>query len=519
MKPVFSLHQCDFYKVGHVFQYPEKTTLVYSNLTPRSSRIPGVNKVIFVGLIYFIKEYLIRQFNETFFKLPKEEAIRKYRRRMKSSLFSDLQTYEHLAALHDLQYIPLSIKAVPEGTFVDIKVPCMTVVNTKDEFYWLPNFIETILSTSIWQTITSATLANQYKNLLVEFARKTVTKDGDISFVNWQGHDFSERGMSSFESACMSGFGHLTSFWGTDTIGAIDFAEEYYNANSDTELVGGSVPATEHSVMCAGGKEDEDKTIDRIIFDVYPSGIVSVVSDTYDYWRIINEYAPSRKDKILARTGAAINKVVFRPDSGTPCHIIAGYRDSEVSIIGAGKYVVVSGKDTGKVISEVERQGSVEVLWEHFGGTITEQGYKLLNSQIGLIYGDSITVDVCKDILERLEEKGFASFNIVFGIGSFTYQYNTRDTFGFAMKATFVEIDGVGREIFKDPVTDNGVKKSAKGLLRVDRVDGSGTDYDLKLVDQVSWDEEKKGYLQEVFRDGKILRDESLSAIRSRLNF
>lgn len=528
MKTILSLHQCDFYKVGHVFQYPDKTTLVYSNLTPRASRLEGVDQMVFLGLNYFIKEYLIRQFKESFFDISENEAVKKYARRMRSSLFADLQSYDHIRALHKLGYLPLRIKAVPEGTLVDLKVPCLTVTNTLPEFYWLPNFIETILSCTLWQPSTSASIAREYRKILIDYAKRTVTKSGDISFVNWQGHDFSMRGMSSLETACLSGLGHLTGFWGTDTIPAIDFAEEYYNADSDTELIGGSVPATEHSVMCIGEKENETDTIKRIVKKVYPSGIVSVVSDTWDYWKVINEIAPTLKPEIMSREGAPINKVVFRPDSGVPHHIIAGYRDSEVKKIEDGKYVVVSGPNMSKVISEVERKGTIEVLWEHFGGTITEQGFKLLDSHVGCIYGDSITLAVCRETLERLMEKGFASFNMVFGIGSFTYQYNTRDTFGLAMKATYGEVDGVGREIFKDPKTDSGTKKSAKGLLVVDKVDMYTADsmghlhpdgYCLKLTDQVTWDQEKEGILEDVFVDGKLVRDESLSNIRKRLGF
>jgi nicotinamide phosphoribosyltransferase len=541
MKPTFSLHQCDFYKVGHIFQYPDNTTLVYTNFTPRKSRIKDVERMMFVGLTYFIKEYLLKQFNESFFNIPKEEAVRKYSRRMRTSLFSDLKSYEHIEKLHDLGYLPVKIKAVPEGTLVDMRVPCLTITNTLPDFFWLPNFLETIISSTLWQPCTSATIAHEYRKLLTRFARETVTETGDISFVNWQGHDFSERGMVH-EAACLSGFGHLVNFWGTDTIAAIDFAEDYYNADADKELIGGSVPATEHSVMCMGGKTDEINTFRRLITQVYPSGIVSIVSDTWDYWKVINEYAPALKTEIMSRTGAPYNKVVFRPDSGVPQHIIAGYRDEEVRRVNAGEYEVVSGPNMGKVISEVERKGTIQVLWEHFGGTTTEQGYKLLDSHVGCIYGDSITLDICREILQRLKDSGFSSFNMVFGIGSFTYQYNTRDTFGIAMKATYGEVleddsnesdeqpllVAKGREIYKDPKTDDGTKKSAKGLIQVRKQDVFSvnslgelqpTDYELVMKDQVSWKEEGEGLLETVFEDGRLIRDERLSDIRARIGF
>ena len=159
-----------------------------------------------------------------------------------------------------------------------------------------------------------------------------------------------------------------------------------------------------------------------------------------------------------------------------------------------------------------KREGVVELLWDTFGGTINEKGYKELVPQIGAIYGDSITMDRATRICEELKKKGFASTNVVLGIGSFTYQYNTRDTFGFAMKATYGEVNGEGRAIFKDPITDDGTKKSAKGLMKIELLDGK---YNLK--DEVSWEEEQQGEMQEVFRDGKLLVDHALEDIRKRV--
>jgi nicotinamide phosphoribosyltransferase len=474
----------DFYKVGHPFQYPEKTTLVYSNLTARKSRLEGVDEMVFFGGQYFVKEYLIDYFNKNFFGQPKDEILSDYKRRIKTSLGSDLPTYKHIEALHDLQYLPIEIKALPEGSKVKMRVPCLTIVNTLPEFYWLTNFIESIMSAVIWQPITSATIAYEYRKILDRFAEETgMPKE----FVNWQGHDFSFRGMSSLESAILSGMGHLLSFTGTDTIPAIDALEQYYNADADKELIGGSVPATEHSVMCAGEKDGEIETFKRLITEVYPNGIISIVSDTWDLWNVCTEYLSELKEIILARDG----KVVIRPDSGDPVLIICGNPD-------------------GKSLQE--RKGVVELLWDVFGGTETSKGYRLLDSHIGAIYGDSITRDRAIEICQRLKNKGFAS-QVVFGIGSYTYQFNTRDTFGMAMKATYVEIDGVGREIFKNPITDDGTKKSATGLLRV----AINEDGNYVLEDKVSWEQEKTGELKTVFKDSKIIKDYSLSEIRANL--
>ncbi len=478
----------DGYKVGHKFQYPIGTTLVYSNLTPRRSRNATENEIVFFGLQYFIKEYLINQFNEYFFNRPKDEVLKLYTRRIDNYLGKDSITYTHIAELHSLGYLPLEIKALPEGALIPMRVPIFTIKNTLPEFFWLTNMLETLLSAILWKPCTSATTAFQYLKTFTRYAKETV--GNDLEFIAWQGHDFSFRGMSGIEDAVMSGAAHLLSFTGTDTIPAIDFLEEYYNADCEKELIGGSVPATEHSVMCMGTQEDEIKTFERLITDVYPSGIVSIVSDTWDFWQVITEFLPALKSKILSRNG----KVVIRPDSGDPVKIVAGDKDAP---LGSPAY-----------------KGAIECMWETFGGTITEKGYKLLDGHIGLIYGDSITPERQHEILEGLKQKGFASYNVVLGIGSYTYEYVTRDTYGFAMKATYGEVYGIGRDIFKDPKTDDGTKRSAKGLMQIFKNINTGR---LECKDQCTWEDEAQGELKTVFKDGKLLIDWTLSEIRQRL--
>lgn len=466
----------DFYKTDHRRQYPEGTSLVYSNFTPRGSRIPNINKIVVFGIQYFIQEYLILRFDEDFFLHEREFAVSRYKRRLDNALGPNAVPVDHIKALWDLGFLPLEIKALPEGSLCPLRVPCLTIKNTIPEFFWLTNFIETILSTVLWGPMTSATIAHEYRKILTRYAQET----SDVpEFVQWQGHDFSFRGMYGLEAACLSGAGHLLSFTGTDTIPAIDFLEDYYYADSGKELIGGSVPATEHSVMSLGGKETELDTYRRLITEVYPRGIVSIVSDTWNFWHVLRDIAQDLRSEILARDG----KVVFRPDSGDPVEIICG-----TSIL----------------------KGAVELLWDIFGGTTNSKGYKQLDPHVGLIYGDSITLDRARDICAGLKAKGFASTNIVFGIGSYTYQYNTRDTFGFAVKATYGEVNGQPREIFKDPITDDGEKKSAAGLLQVTE--------DLQLRERVSWSEECGGLLKTVFKNGEIIRYSTLSEIRSRVN-
>ena len=482
----------DFYKTDHRRQYPEGTTEVYANFTPRSSRLANVladsydNKVVFFGLQYFVQDFLINSWNEHFFNQPKEKVVAAYKRRMDFSLGKDSIDVSHIEALHDLGYLPLKIKALPEGTRSPIGVPVLTIVNTHPDFFWLTNYIETIISCYLWKPTTSATVAFEYKRLLTNYAKKT---GSPVDFTQFQAHDFSFRGMSSFQDAAISGAAHLTSFWGTDSVPAIDLAETYYRANAENEMIGCSVPATEHSVMCMGMEDGELATFRRLINELYPNGIVSVVSDTWDFWKVVTEYTVELKDEILRRDG----KLVIRPDSGDPVKIVAGDPDAPK---GTPEY-----------------KGAIECLWDVFGGTITDKGYKMLDSHIGLIYGDSITLERANNILKTLEAKGFASANVVFGVGSFTYQYVTRDNFGFAMKATSGVVNGQRRDIFKDPKTDSGTKKSAKGLLRVEKEGNT-----LVLHDQQTVDQENQGLLETVFVDGKLVNPVSLAEIRSRVS-
>lgn len=505
----------DTYKVNHNRMYPDGTSLIYSNFTPRKSRLLHINSVVFFGMQHFIKEYLIKSFNDEFFAVPLADIIKEYKQE------NDIDT-AHIEKLHDLGYLPILIKALPEGSLCPIGVPCFTIVNTHPDFGWLTNYLETIISCMIWQPITSATLALEYKKLLTKYATET---DGNDSFVNWQIHDFSMRGMSSLESAIISGMGHMAvGITGSDNIPAIYQAKKSYNA---TGLIGASVPATEHSVMCMGTKDDEIGTF-RTLMEKFPTGLLSVVSDTWDLWKVLTEFLPVLKQEIMNRDG----KLVIRPDSGDPVDIICGEsilftKDltlENVTSLAQGKsshrifnkdskhyqITVINGiVEYHETYSTPSIKGVIELLWDEFGGTINDQGYKVLDSHVGAIYGDSITLERAEQICERLKSKGFASTNIVLGVGSFTYQYNTRDTFGFAMKATYGEVNGIGQEIWKDPITDDGTKRSAKGLLRVDRVNGKYI-----LFDQQTKEQESGGCLERIFQDGKLIKEFTFDEVR-----
>lgn len=473
----------DGYKTGHHQQYPKGTEEVYSNWTPRSNKYApkGCDKVVSFGQQYVFK-WLHEYFQDHFFTKPKALVCKEIKEELSFYLGTDYDV-SHFESLHDLQYLPIRVKSLPEGVEVPIKVPMVTVVNTKKEFYWITNFLETILSTMLWQPMTSATIALKYKRIFKHWA--LLTDSENLAFIDFQGHDFSMRGMGGLQSAVASGMGHASVFLGSDTLPVISGLRRYYDAKG---FVVGSVNATEHSVMCAGTKDDEIGTF-RHLMETYPEGVLSVVSDTWDLWKVLTVYLPKLKAEVLARDG----KLVIRPDSGDPVAIICGEADK-------------MGGETPK------EKGVVELLWDIFGGTINAQGFKVLDPHIGAIYGDSITTDRAAQICKRLHAKGFATTNVVLGIGSFTYQFNTRDTFGFAMKATSVVVNGERREIFKDPITDDGVKKSAKGLIRVNAINNTYV-----LEDQVTPEEEKEGALRVIYEDGIFKNIENLEAIRARI--
>lgn len=482
---------CDFYKISHRSMYPEGMEICYSTWTPRASRLENVTEVVHFGVQKFIKEDLISFFNKNFFNRSKKHLVEEYKRIIKNTLGVQDPETKHIEDLWDLKYLPLSIKTLPEGTKVPLRTPVMTIQNTDKRFFWLTNYIESLASCELWQASTSATIAHEYRKLLDKYAAETV---GNTDFVQFQGHDFSMRGMSSLSSAVNSGLGHLLSFVGTDTIPAIQGAETYYNANVEKELVGTSIPATEHSIQCT--YQDDMKYLETMLTKVHPNGFVSIVSDGYDFWNVLRTVLPALKDKIMARSGGPVgDRVVIRPDSGDPVKIVCG--------------------DSSAPVGSLEYKGAVEALYDIFGGSITSMGYKLLDSHIGLIYGDAITLERAKTICAKLKNKGFASINCVYGIGSFTYQYNTRDTFGYALKSTLAVINGDEKMIFKDPKTDDGTKKSQKGAVAVYKQNDKIVFHDGLTLKEKEYN--RMDLLQEVFRDGKLLVDENFNTIRERL--
>lgn len=478
--------------------YPNNLTELYANLTPRSfehmkSIIPEAkyfnDKYVVYGISSSIQE--MNKAFDIFFAIPKEQALEQFKQAILPFIGCNSPTpiVEKMAALHDLGYLPLRIKSLPEGTYVKAGIPVLTVKNTHKRFAWLVTYIETFLSSQIWKLMTAATIAGIYHRIYVDFAKQTGTP---LDFVQYQGHDFSARGMSGAIDAARTGSAHLVFFNGTDGVSALQYARKYYAAE---QFDGVSIPASEHSVMTLGLEEGELNTFRRI-FSIYPSGAVSIVSDSYDYWDTITNKARTLKDEIMSRTKDAIGlcKTVFRPDSGDPVRTIVGTPIDELP--------------TNEVQLTPEQKGSVECLYDIFGGTVTDTGFKQLDEHVGLIYGDSITPIRAYQMLQGLRDKGYASGNIVHGIGSFTYNYLTRDTLGIAYKVTAARLDDKLVKVYKKPKTDSG-KNSAKGYLRVDLVDN-----EYVLVDNLTSDD--GGELQVLFNNGEFNSLPTLKEIRER---
>lgn len=511
----------DGYKSAHHYLYPEKTTMVYSNLTPRSvKRMPEKAKEIVVFGNQFTFMSLHNIFKENFFDLKKENILKELNDFYSSYIGRDYDV-SHFEKLHDLGYLPIHVKGLEEGTIVGAKIPVFTIVNTLPEFYWVTNFLETIISCLAWKPIHSASMAYSFRKISQKYALDTDKEN--IGFIDFQMHDFSMRGMQHYESAISSGMGFLTCFKGTDTVPAIKASEYYYGEKN----AGFSVIASEHSVMTIYGQENELSSLEHLL-DTNTEGILSLVLDSWDFWNNISVNLPKLEDKIMSRNG----KLVVRHDSAEdPVDAICGidiketlemenlYYDPRMELTESeknskGEYSnFYSNKKESfmKRYKEIEIKGIVECLWDIFGGTINEQGYKVLDPHIGCIYGDSITLERAEEICKRLKEKGFASTNVVMGVGSYSLGYASRDSQGVAIKCTAAIVDGEFKEVFKDPAGVDKEKKSAKGLLMVYR-DNDGI---IKMKDQCTEEEEKKGLLKTIYKDGIFYNTTTLEKIRS----
>lgn len=475
----------DFYKAVHAEMLPENMTKSVSYFTPRMSRVARWDKVVMFGLQGFIKTYLIDYFNEAFFGKPFEEAVGEYRRIMDAALGADAYKLEKIEKLYRLGYLPVEIVALPEGAIVPMHVPMFGITNTHPEFAWLPQALESFISAESWHPMIAATVGYTYRQIVNDYYGRTC--DDEVSRARALGA-FDFRGEECTDSAIKAGAGWCLSFLNTATVPTIPYLEQNYSCDCTKEPVAFGSPSTEHSVMCSNYAVDGDEVtlLKRLLTEIYPNTSFSAVLDSYDYWNIIDNVLPQIKEEIMAHNGC----MLMRGDSG----------------------------DCVEVVTK-----TVFKLWEEFGGTVNSKGYKVLDPHVKAIYGDSITVQRCEQIYQILEEAGFACSNVALGVGSFSFQCIeedgilkpfTRDTFSSCIKATYCEIDNQPFPIFKNP-KEGGFKKSQKGCCIV-----TPTEEGYQFTDGHTWSEACNGEnaLVTVFKDGKLIREQSLSEIRERLH-
>ena len=550
----------DFYKQAHAEQYPEGITKLISYATARMTRIPKEmygDKLTVFGIQAYVKDFLIERFNETFFNVPLEEAMAEYKEIIGETFPIQYVDTGKFEALHKLGYLPIEVGCLAEGTRVPIRsafelpegqcqVPFMYIINTHPDFPWITEFLESVTSSEVWYPMAIANQAYYYRQIVNKWYGVTGCDDAARKSAI---SEFGFRGGKSSDAAIKASSAFLTSFNKTATIPAIKYMHDYYG--DPVKEIGGGMISTEHSVMCSNFAVDGDEEtfLKKLFSQIYPAGAVSVVMDTYDYWANLKRCgAGELKDIIMNREGT----VFFRGDSGDPVDIICGYNPKKYSSltqvklsradVSVGepfyvedelryyKLVKVDGKDEYVTVNEkpVEVMGTVELLWNMFGGTVNEAGYKVLDKHVRAIYGDSITPTRAEQMYRRLAEKGFAACNVALGAGSFSTQCAetpdgrlfpfTRDSYGIAVKATWCadEHKGEERQLFKNPKTDTGkFKKSQKGLIYVTEENGEIVAYDGYTTETLP----KEGnLLQPIFRDGKMLHEVSLNDVRQRLH-
>jgi nicotinamide phosphoribosyltransferase len=455
----------DSYKTSHWKQYPKGTSKVYSYLESRGGRF---NNTMFYGLQYFIKQYLSGQ-------VVTEEKIQRAKKFWDAHLgpnhFNEAG-WRHILDKHN-GHLPVRIKAVPEGTVVKTGNVLVTVENTDPEVPWLTNFLESILL-QVWYPTTVGTLSREVKKNLIDYLKKTTSYNSEeiSGVVAFMLHDFGFRGVSSVESSGLGGSSHIINFMGTDTVSAILFAQEFYNTENPLAF---SIPASEHSTITSWGEPFEVKAIENML-DSYPTGLVACVSDSFDIIRACRDYrGTALRDKILSRDG----RLVIRPDSGDPVQTL---------------------------------KQIFHILWDKFGGTTNDKGFKVLDPHVRVIQGDGVNFESISDICDMMIEEGFSIENIAFGMGGALLQKVDRDTQKFAFKCSSITINGEEAEVRKNPIEINekgervqSFKKSKAGRLKL--VNGQTVEH--------SHDEESDE-LVEVFLNGKVMKEWTFEEVRER---
>jgi nicotinamide phosphoribosyltransferase len=454
------LFDTDSYKASHYLQYPPKTSSIFSYVESRGG---DYENTLFFGLQYYLKEYLSH-------RITVEEVE-------KAKIFFPAHgvpfNYEGwMYIAKELKgKLPIRIRAVPEGTIVPTHNALVTIESTDTKVPWITSWVETSLLRSVWYPLNVATRSNHIKNIIMEALR--VSSDNPAGEISFKLHDFGSRGGSSQETVMIGGAAHLVNFMGSDTVVGILCANEYYNC----PMAGFSIPAAEHSSITGWGKEHETDAYRNMIKQfAKPGSMVAIVSDSYDLWNACeNLWGGVLKQEVID-SGAT---VIIRPDSGHPPTVVLK---------------------------------AMRILDDKFGSSINKRGYKVLNN-VKIIQGDGINEDSIKEILDTLLDAGYSATNIAFGMGGQLLQCHNRDTLKFAMKCSSIIVDGVQRDVFKDPVTDHG-KSSKAGRLDLVRFK-TGELKTVKLQDnEIAKD---CSVMRVVYENGDLLIDDDFETIRKRI--
>jgi nicotinamide phosphoribosyltransferase len=449
--------QTDSYKFTHWKQYPPGTEFVYSYLESRGGMF---GQTLFFGLQYYLKEYLRGSVvNED----DVVEAQIFVDQHLGPGLFNSAG-WRHIVNRHGGR-LPVVIKAVEEGSVVDVQNVLMTIENTDPQCWWLPNYLETLLL-KVWYPITVATLSRAIRQVFLA----ALERSGDPKLIDFKLHDFGYRGVSSEETAGIGAAGHVINFKGTDTVAGIRVLQEYYDSR---EMEGFSIPAAEHSTITAWGRENEAKAYDNML-QQFPQGLVAVVSDSYNVYEACEKlWGQLLKKKVLERPGT----LVVRPDSGNPREVV-------LKVLG--------------------------ILAEKFGYETNSKGYRVLNPKVRVIQGDGVNYWTIQDTLTAMTRAGWSADNITFGMGGSLLQQLNRDTQKFAFKCSNVTIHGEDRDVFKDPV-DGHDKASKRGRLALHFRDGAWS-----TVRTRRDADGRNDCLRTVFRDGEILVTQSVVQVREK---
>jgi len=447
----------DSYKFTHWKQYPPGTQFVYSYLESRGGMFP---QTVFFGLQYYLMKYLQGA-------VVIEDDVREAQQFVDRHIGPGM--FNHDGWMHIVRHrggrLPVVIKAVAEGSSVDVQNVLMTIENTDPVCYWLPNYLETLLL-KIWYPITVATLSHAIRRVILG----SLERSGDPSLIDFKLHDFGYRGVSSEETAGVGAAAHLINFKGTDTVAGIRVLQQFYQTN---EMEGFSIPAAEHSTITAWGRENEGRAYDNMLSQ-FPDGLVAVVSDSYNVYEACEKlWGEALRDKVLGRQGT----LVVRPDSGKPREVVL------------------------KVL---------EILGSKFGYETNAKGYRVLNPKIRVIQGDGVNYWTIQDTLTATNRAGWSADNITFGMGGALLQQLNRDTQQFAFKCSNVTVDGEDHDVFKDPVEGRD-KASKRGRLALHFKHGAWSTVRLRRgVD------DPENLLMPVFRDGEVLALSSIAEVRRR---